>query len=133
MLRVKLSLATSAACLLVALGVGGSSAPPADAHADCAYVYYGGVGQDRGKACNRSSGSSPHVSHWVDGCDGYGDGLYVRAWVIVQSPGNPAWAGNWDSNGSAAGCANDQYVNLSLYAQKICVEQPVGCSGWLWH
>ncbi len=124
------------ACALSAQSAGGLvlDTPSAEAHADCAFRYYGGVAAYRGKACNRSTGHpTPHFSHWVDGCDGYSDGLSVRAWSVLQSYSADPWAGDWDPNGAASGCANDLWNYLVLYGQKICVEQPVGCSGWLWH
>lgn len=133
--RVKLLAAAAlvAATAPTAIG-GGIVTPAADAHADCAYRYYDGVAQYRGKACNRSSGHpTMHFSHWVDGCDGYTDGLRVRAWAVLQSYSSDPWPGNWDPNGASSGCANDQYTSLVLYGHKICVEQPAGCSGWLWH
>ena len=135
MTRGRVLVATALVTAVGALTGGGAvGTPVAQAHADCAFKYYGGVSAYRGKACNRSSGHSvPHFSHWLDGCDGYGDGLLVRAWAQVIDLTVDPIPGDWDSNGPASGCATDQYVGVHLIGQKICVQLPAGCSGWLWH
>ena len=87
---------------------------------NCVGVSYGG--HERGVACTHSS----HT--YLDGCDRYSDGLRVRAWAAPPYPYDP-WPGSWDPNGAASGCANDYTAGFISY-HRICVEQPVGCSGW---
>jgi hypothetical protein len=125
-----------AGLLVVAAGLGllvGAGGVPlsAQAHQDCVARYYLGI--SRGVACNRyPAGGGNHYQNWVDGCDRDADGLKVRAWAtLVEVSGD--LIGDWDPNGANPGCANDQYIVAHLARQRICVEQPVGCSDWLNH
>jgi hypothetical protein len=91
---------------------------------NCVGVYYGNYPNTtlRGVACTE------YNHHMLDGCDREPDGLRARAWWwlygVQQSPGS------WDPNGANSGCAHDTY-SFEIDAHLICVEQPVGCSGWV--
>jgi hypothetical protein len=94
-----------------------------DSPDNCVGVYYGNYPNttQRGVACT-------HQNHdWLDGCDRRADGLSARAWQYT--PFGDAFPGSWDDNGANPGCANN-YVGGFINSHRICVEQPVGCSGW---
>lgn len=96
---------------------------PSKAHStpdNCIGKSYNGA--TRGVACT-------HQGHdYLDGCDRHADGLAVRAWVSPPYPHDP-WPGSWDPNGAQSGCASDYTASFINY-HRICIEQPVGCSGW---
>jgi len=96
--------------------------PPAavahDTPDNCVGVHYSSI--LRGVACT-------HGGHqYLDGCDRYADGLKARAWEWIGYPFDPV-PGSWDPNGANSGCANDPTIAV---VHRICVEHPVGCSGW---
>jgi hypothetical protein len=74
-----------------------------------------------------SAHDSPENHDWLDGCDRRADGLSARAWQ--HTPLGDSFPGSWDDNGANPGCANN-YVGGFINSHRICVEQPVGCSGW---
>jgi hypothetical protein len=65
----------------------------------------------------------------LDGCDRNADGLRVRAW---WSDAFGDHIGDWDPNGAASGCAHNDLI-YTMFRHRICVEQPVGCSAWVYH
>lgn len=118
--------AATALGVLLTLALLMPAAQRAQAHGtpyNCVGVYYGNYPNttQRGVACTGDA----HFR--LDGCDRHPDGLRARAWYNIRGSVGP---GSWDPNGANSGCAHNDFVTMIDY-HAICVEQPVGCSGWV--
>lgn len=91
-----------------------------------ALAHDGWISQNgRGKA-------GTHTNHaWTDSCDESSDGLKVRAWAAEF--GTPAGPLSWDPDGAGGQCAHNQFTRATWEKHRVCVEQPVGCSGYVQH
>lgn len=96
-----------------------------------AFAHDGWISQSgRGKAgMHGCTGIANHC--YTDSCDEFSDGLMVRAWAAEF--GRPAGPLSWDPDGAGGQCAHNRFTQASWEKHRVCVEQPIGCSGYVQH